>query len=159
MLLKMQHSHITPATVIAVFKSPTRLLFVCDCSFLIVSSVGWDWVHLVHRPLTGLLYQPRMIDDECGAVGGMRIGRGNWSTRRKPAPVSLSAPQIPYNLNWARTRPAAFGSRWLTAWAMERPSLWEHVTDHIGNMFNWMQSYLETTVNWVNDKMSTSPKV
>jgi hypothetical protein len=30
-------------------------------------------------------------DDECGAVGGMRIGRGNRSTRRKPAPsVSLS---------------------------------------------------------------------
>jgi hypothetical protein len=25
----------------------------------------------------GLLYQPRIIDDECGAVGGIRIGRGN----------------------------------------------------------------------------------
>jgi hypothetical protein len=24
---------------------------------------------------------------ECGAIGGMRIGRGNRSTRRKPAPV------------------------------------------------------------------------
>jgi hypothetical protein len=24
-----------------------------------------------------LLYQPRMIDDDYGAVGGMRIGRGN----------------------------------------------------------------------------------
>jgi hypothetical protein len=28
---------------------------------------------------TVLLYQPRMIDDECGAVGGMRICRGNLS--------------------------------------------------------------------------------
>jgi hypothetical protein len=28
-------------------------------------------------------------DDECGAVGGMRIDRGNLSTRRKPAPVPL----------------------------------------------------------------------
>jgi hypothetical protein len=38
----------------------------------------------------GLLYQPRMIDDDdYGAVGGMRIGRGNRSTRRKPAPVPL----------------------------------------------------------------------
>jgi hypothetical protein len=38
-------------------------------------------------PLFGLLYQPRMIgDDECGAVGGMRIGMGNRSTRRKPVP-------------------------------------------------------------------------
>jgi hypothetical protein len=26
-----------------------------------------------------------MIDDECGAVGGMRIGRGNRSTGRKPS--------------------------------------------------------------------------
>jgi hypothetical protein len=26
-------------------------------------------------------------DDECGAVGGIRIGRGNRSTRRKPDPV------------------------------------------------------------------------
>jgi hypothetical protein len=37
---------------------------------------------------TGLLYQPQMIDDgDCGAVGGMKIGRGNRSTRRKPAPM------------------------------------------------------------------------
>jgi hypothetical protein len=31
----------------------------------------------------GLWYQPRMRDDEYGAVGGMRIGRGNRSTRGK----------------------------------------------------------------------------
>jgi hypothetical protein len=29
-------------------------------------------------------------DDECGAVGGMRIGRGNLSTLRKLATVPLS---------------------------------------------------------------------
>jgi hypothetical protein len=35
---------------------------------------------------TDLLYQLRMIDDgDCGAVGGMKIGKGNRSTRRKPA--------------------------------------------------------------------------
>jgi hypothetical protein len=29
-----------------------------------------------------------MIDDgDCGEIGGMKIGRGNQSTRRKPAPV------------------------------------------------------------------------
>jgi hypothetical protein len=50
----------------------------------------------------GLLYQPRMIDDECGAVGGMRIGRGNRSTRRKPAILPLCPPQIPHDLTWAR---------------------------------------------------------
>jgi hypothetical protein len=36
----------------------------------------WDWAHLVRRPLIGLLYQPRMIVDKCGAVDRMRIGRG-----------------------------------------------------------------------------------
>jgi hypothetical protein len=66
-------------------------------------------VHLVRRPLTGLLYQPIMIDDECGAVDGMRIGRGNWSTQRKPASVPLCPPQIPHDLTWARTRAAAVG--------------------------------------------------
>jgi hypothetical protein len=52
----------------------------------------------------GLLYQPRMIDDECGIVRGMTIGRGNRSTRRKPAPVPLCPPQIPHELTWDRTR-------------------------------------------------------
>jgi hypothetical protein len=51
----------------------------------------------------GLLYQPRMIDDHYGAVGGMRIGRGNRSTRRKPAPVPLCPPQIPHDPTWDRT--------------------------------------------------------
>jgi hypothetical protein len=47
----------------------------------------------------GLLYQPRMIDeDDYGAVGGMRIGWGNRSTRRKPASVPLCPPQIPHDL-------------------------------------------------------------
>jgi hypothetical protein len=60
--------------------------------------VSWGGVRL--SPLgtsttVGLLYQPRMIDgDDYGAVGGMRIGRGNRSTRRKPAPVPLCPPQI-----------------------------------------------------------------
>jgi hypothetical protein len=52
--------------------------------------MGWDGVHLVLRLLFGLLYQPQTIDDnddDCGASGGMRIGRGNHSSWRKPAPV------------------------------------------------------------------------
>jgi hypothetical protein len=28
-------------------------------------------------------------DNDCGAIGGMIIGKGNRSTRRKPAPVLL----------------------------------------------------------------------
>jgi hypothetical protein len=49
---------------------------------------------LVRRPLFGVLYQPRMVDEEYGSVGGMRIFRGNGSTRRKPAPVPLRPLQI-----------------------------------------------------------------
>jgi hypothetical protein len=48
-------------------------------------------------------------DDECGAIGGMRIGRGNRNTRRKPAPVQLCPPQIPLNQTRDRTRAAAVG--------------------------------------------------
>jgi hypothetical protein len=68
----------------------------------------------VLRPLFGLLYQPQMIDeDDCGAIGGMTIGRGNQNTRRKPAPVQRYPPQIPHDLTWARTWATAFGSRQL----------------------------------------------
>jgi hypothetical protein len=77
--------------------------------------MGWDWVHLVLRPLFGLLYQPRMIDDECGLVGGMRIGRGIRITQRKLASVPLCPQQIPHDLTWA-------WSRRLIAWAMILPS-------------------------------------
>jgi hypothetical protein len=45
---------------------------------------------------TGLFYQPRMIGDgDCGEIGGLKIGRGNLSTWRIPAPASLCPPQIP----------------------------------------------------------------
>jgi hypothetical protein len=96
---------------------------------------GGLWIYIYLVPLGGvrlsplgtsatvcLLYQPRMIDDDdYGAVGGMKIGRRNRSTRRKPDPVSLCPPQIPHNLTWDRTRSAAVGSQRLTAWAMTRP--------------------------------------
>jgi hypothetical protein len=53
---------------------------------------------------SGLLYKPPMIDeDDCGAIGGIKIGRGNWSTWRKPAPAPLCPPQIPHNQTRART--------------------------------------------------------
>jgi hypothetical protein len=58
-----------------------------DFLILILFLVEWE---LVLRPLFGLLYHPQMTDDDCGAVGRMRIGRGNLSTRRKPARATLS---------------------------------------------------------------------
>jgi hypothetical protein len=44
----------------------------------------------------GPLYQPLLIDnnEECGTVSGMKIGKGNRTTRRKPAPVPICPPQI-----------------------------------------------------------------
>jgi hypothetical protein len=65
---------------------------------------------------SGLLYKPQMIDEsDCGATGGMKIGRGNRRTRRKPAPAPLCPPQIPHDQTRARTRAAAVGSQRLTA--------------------------------------------
>jgi hypothetical protein len=47
---------------------------------------------------TALLYQPRMVGDgDCGEIGGMKIGSGNQSTRRKPTPAPLCPPQIPHD--------------------------------------------------------------
>jgi hypothetical protein len=55
-----------------------------------------DWVHWVHGPLIGSLHYPR-IRDEYGEFGGMRIGKENLSTRRKPFPVLLCPPQITHD--------------------------------------------------------------
>jgi hypothetical protein len=69
-----------------------------------------------------LLHQPQMIyDGDCGAIGGMKISRGNRSTRIKPAPAPLYPPQIPHDQTRARTRAAAVGSKRLTAWVMALP--------------------------------------
>jgi hypothetical protein len=59
-----------------------------------------------------------MGEGDCGAIGGMKIGKGNRSTRRKPAPASLCPPQIPLEQTRDRTRPP----RWE---ASEKPlELW-----------------------------------
>jgi hypothetical protein len=77
----------------------------------LVSLGGVRLSPLVTSATVGLLYQLWMIDDDYGAVGGMRIGRGNRITRRKPAPVPLCPPQFPHDLTWDRTRAAAVGSQ------------------------------------------------
>jgi hypothetical protein len=45
---------------------------------------------------------------------GMKVVRGNQSTRRKPAPAPLCPPQIPLDQTRDRTRAAAIGSQRLT---------------------------------------------
>jgi hypothetical protein len=47
---------------------------------------------------TGLLYQPWLIGEgDCEEIGGMKIGMGNRSTQRNPAPAPLCPPQIPHD--------------------------------------------------------------
>jgi hypothetical protein len=58
---------------------------------------------------------PGECDDDDGEFGEMNIGRGNRSTRKKPAPGPLCPPQIPLDQIRARTRAAAMGSQRLTA--------------------------------------------
>jgi hypothetical protein len=41
---------------------------------------------------------------EYASVDGMRIGKGNQSTQRKPAPVPLFPSQIPHNMIWYQTQ-------------------------------------------------------
>jgi hypothetical protein len=56
---------------------------------------------------------PAPGDYDDGEVGGTKIGRGNRSTRRKPAPAPLCPPQIPSDQTRARTRAAAVGTEFL----------------------------------------------
>jgi hypothetical protein len=82
--------------------------------FIIISGVGLS--PLGTAATSGLLYKPQMIDDgDCGAIGRMKVGRGNRSIRRKPAPAPLCPPQIPHDQTRTRTRAAAVGSQRLTA--------------------------------------------
>jgi hypothetical protein len=73
---------------------------------------GWNQGPLDTAATNGLLCQPRMI----------MIGRGNRSTRRKPAPVQLCPPQTPHAAR-TRTRAAVVGSQRLTAWATARRTI------------------------------------
>jgi hypothetical protein len=66
--------------------------------------VGYLWP-IVHAP----------GDREDGEFGGLKIGRGSRSTRRKPATAPLYPPQILLDQTRARTRTAAMGSQRLTA--------------------------------------------
>jgi hypothetical protein len=81
-------------------------------SFFNWYSRGWDprsTRHCGHQwPIV-----PAQDDYDDGEIDGM-IGRGNRSTRRKPAPVPLCPPQTPHAAR-TRTRAAAVGSQRLTA--------------------------------------------
>jgi hypothetical protein len=82
-------------------------------NFFIISVVGLS--PLSTAAISGLLYKPHLIDEgDCGASGGIKIGRGNRSTRRKPTPAPLCSLQIPHEQTRARTRADEVGSQRLT---------------------------------------------
>jgi hypothetical protein len=54
---------------------------------------------------------PTLGDYDDEGFGGIKIGRGNRSTRRKPAPSPLCPPQIPNDETRTRTRAAVMGSQ------------------------------------------------
>jgi hypothetical protein len=61
---------------------------------------------------TALLYQPRMIGDgDCAEIGGMKIGRGNRSTRRKPAPAPLCPPEPSEQSTQSQTESTQYSTR------------------------------------------------
>jgi hypothetical protein len=75
-------------------------------------SGGWDQGPL-YTAATKWSIVPAPGDYDNGEIGGM-IGRGNRSTRRKPAQMPPCPPQTPHAAR-TRTRAAAVGSQRLTA--------------------------------------------
>jgi hypothetical protein len=66
-LLSKLHNFISCLLICFVFFKPF---------FIILSGVRLSPLGITAT--TGLLYQPQMIDEDgCGAIGGMKIGRGN----------------------------------------------------------------------------------
>jgi hypothetical protein len=51
--------------------------------------------------------------NECGALGGMRTGRENWSTRRKPTAMPICPSQTAQDLTLDGNGATGEGSRFL----------------------------------------------
>jgi hypothetical protein len=85
----------------------------------------YDRITLVGYLTTLSVSIPYSVDDiminECGAVGGMRIGRETRSTLQRIPPRALCPPNV---LIWDWTLCAAVGSWRLTASAITRPICW-----------------------------------
>jgi hypothetical protein len=73
-----------------------------------------SWVGIRFNPLgTSPIRGPtELVPDnyECEAVDRMRTGKGNRSTRKRPATVPLCPLKIPHDLKWDRIQAAAVGS-------------------------------------------------
>jgi hypothetical protein len=78
--------------------------------------------------------------NESRAVGGMRIGRRNKSTRRKPTAVPLCPQYIPHDLAWDGDHASEVGSGRLIAWIKVRPvSLLIQVLNYVSVEFKYFK--------------------
>jgi hypothetical protein len=98
-----------------------------------------------------------------GAVGGIRIGRGNRGTRRNPPPVPLCQPQVPHELIWVRTSVTAVGSqrqtsRDVTLWNRVEvdESMEERVTSIVRVMLCFATILLVTLTSETSDSLQTT---
>jgi hypothetical protein len=89
-------TYISPSYVLVDCKNVQRLYSSEHPTIIIVSGVRLS--PLGTATTTGLLNQPQIIDEgDCGEICGIKIGRGNRNTRRKPGPAPICPPQIPHD--------------------------------------------------------------
>jgi hypothetical protein len=109
--------------------SKIRLCVLCELKTLAwfsddsFSLLVWDYVSVKLWPLTDPLSISQMIHEWIWSSGGMISRRKTEGLREKRVPVPLCPPQIPHAPPWERTLASSVRSRWLTAWAMARPSI------------------------------------
>jgi hypothetical protein len=82
------------------------------------------WTAATNRPV---VHPPDYIWVWRAMVEGYCWGKTE-EVRERPVPVLLCPPQIPHGLTRARTPASAVRGRWLTAWAMARPTLSHRIT-------------------------------
>jgi hypothetical protein len=100
---------------------PVQNVRVIEFSFLIGTVRGGVQLYPLGTAAINMPIVPAPGDYDDGEIGGM-IGKGNRSTRRKPAPLPRCPPQTPHATG-PRTQAAEVGSQRLTAWATARPGL------------------------------------
>jgi hypothetical protein len=103
----------------------------------------WSTRHCGHQwPIVPV---PDNYDD--GEIGGM-IGKGNWSTQRKPVPGPLRPPQTPHAAR-TRTLAAAVGSKrltalatvWLLSWLEDGIELRTFLNGHLENFLAYCNEH------------------
>jgi hypothetical protein len=86
-----------------------------------IVSYSFSVSYIITLSASKLCSTDHWTSNKCGAVGWVKTGRGNESTWRKPIPLPLCPPQIPYGLTWDQTQATMVTSWWPIATAMAQP--------------------------------------